>query len=97
MINEKKDSLRGDKMPNKIKIKLPDGREVDATPIDINQSNEQWNNYILDDGSTLRVKLVITRISRLDNEYDVEGNPVYLFQSTNVVSVNCPENLKQRK
>lgn len=84
-------------MPNKIKIKLPDGREVDATPIDINQSNEQWNNYILDDGSTLRVKLVITRISRLDNEYDVEGNPVYLFQSTNVVSVNCPENLKQRK
>lgn len=84
-------------MPNKIKIKLPDGREVDVTPVDINQSNEQWNNYILDDGSTLRVKLVITRISRLDNEYDVEGNPVYLFQSTNVVSVNCPENLKQRK
>lgn len=84
-------------MANKIKIKLPDGREVDATPIDINQANEQWNNYILDDGSTLRVKLVITKVSRLDNEYDVEGNSVYLFQSTNVVSVNCPENLKQRK
>jgi len=83
-------------MSNKVKIRLPDGREVDATPIEINQANEQWNHYLLEDGSTLKVKLVITKVSRIDNEYDAERNPVYLFQSTNVVSVNCPENLKKR-
>lgn len=83
-------------MPNKIKIKLPDGLEVDATPIEINQASEQWSHYLLEDGSTLKVKLVITKISRLDNNYDVEGNPVYWFQSTNVVSVSCPENLRKR-
>lgn len=83
-------------MPNKVKIRLPDGREVDATPTEINQASEQWNNYLLEDGSTLKVKLVITKVSRIDNEYDAERNPVYLFQSTNVVSVNCPENLKKR-
>lgn len=82
-------------MPNKVKIKLPNGREVDATPIEINQASEQWNHYLLEDGSTLKVKLVITKVSRLDNEYDAERNPIYLFQSTNVVSVNCPEKLKK--
>ncbi|MBM3252910.1 MAG: hypothetical protein FJZ16_01495 [Candidatus Omnitrophica bacterium] len=83
-------------MPNKIKIKLPDGREVDATPIEINQASEQWSHYLLDDGSTLKVKLVVTKVSRIDNVYDVEGNPVYFFQSTNVTSVNSPENLKRK-
>ena len=84
-------------MPNKIKIRLPDGREVDATPIDIISANELWNNYILDDGSTLKLKAVITKVCRMDNAYDAEGNPLYSLQSTNIVSVTCPENLKQRK
>ena len=83
-------------MPNKIKIRLPNGKEVDATPVEINQSSEQWSHYLLEDGSTLKVKLVITKVSRVDNEYDVEGNPVYSFQSTNVASVVSPENLKKR-
>lgn len=83
-------------MPNKIKIKFPDGREKDATPVEINQASEQWSHYLLDDGSTLKVKLVVTKISRVDNEYDVEGNPVYVFQSTNVTSVSAPESLKRK-
>lgn len=83
-------------MANKIRIKLPDGREADATPVEINQASEQWGHYLLDDGSTLKVKLVVTKISRIDNEYDVEGNPVYIFQSTNVTSVNSPEHLKKK-
>ncbi len=83
-------------MANKIRIKLPDGREADATSIEINQASEQWNHYLLDDGSTLKVKLVITKALRIDNEYDVEGNPVYMFQSTNVTSVVSPENLKRK-
>ncbi len=83
-------------MANKIRIKLPDGREADATPVEINQASEQWSHYLLEDGSTLKVKLVVTKISRIDNEYDVEDNPVYIFQSTNVTSVNSPEHLKRK-
>lgn len=83
-------------MPNKVKIQLPNGDWVNATPIQINQSNEQWNTYLLEDGSVLKVKLVVTKVSRLDGSYDVEGNPVYIFQSTNVTSVQAPEELRKK-
>ena len=83
-------------MSDKMKIKLPSGEWVDVTPIGINQSNEQWNTYLLEDGSVLKVKLVVTKVSRIDNLHDIEGNPVYHFQSTNVTSVDTPENLKKK-
>ena len=63
-------------MPDKVKIQLPNGDWAYAAPIGINQSSEQWNTYLLEDGSVLKVKLVVTKVSRMDNVYDVEGNPV---------------------
>lgn len=84
-------------MPNKVKIQLPGGGDwVNATPVQINQSNEQWNTYLLEDGSVLKVKLVVTKVLRLDDSYDVEGNPVYRFQSTNIPSVLAPEELRKK-
>ena len=83
-------------MPDKVKIQLRNGEWVNAAPIGINQSNEQWNTYLLEDSSVLKVKMVVTKVSRIDNVYDVEGNPVYIFQSTNVTSIEAPENLKKK-
>jgi hypothetical protein len=56
---------------------------------------EHWNEYLVDDGSVVKVKLVATEIMKLDGEYDAAGNPVYLMQSTNVMSVDAPENLRR--
>lgn len=78
------------------KFKLPDGNFVDAEKIDINSSSENWNQYLLDDGTILKMKLVATKIVRLVNQYDQSGNPVYFVNSTNVVSVDCPDSLKKR-
>ena len=83
-------------MPNKIRMKLPDGREVEAMLIDTMQASEQWSHYLLEDGSTLKVKIVVTKVFRIDDEYDAEGNPVYIFQSTNVTSITSPESLKRK-
>ena len=83
-------------MPDERKIQLPNGDWVNTLPVQINQSSEQWNTYLLEDGSVLRVKLVVTKVSRLENSHDTEGNPVYVFQSTNVTSVEAPPNLKKR-
>ena len=47
---------------------------------------EEWNEYLLDDGTRLRVKLVVTKILRT-NQIDPEGNPVYVITSQNVVGV----------
>ena len=78
------------------KIKVNFGNEiVDASPVPINQSSEYFNQYFLDDGTVLRMKLVATRVLRLDDRYDNDGSPVYFVQSTNVLSVDAPGHLKR--
>jgi len=83
-------------MLNKVKINFG-GEEVDAVPIDVNQANECWNQYLLEDGTVIKMKLVATRVLRIDNRYDNEGSPLYFVQSTNVMSVNAPDDLKRKK
>ncbi|HAJ56395.1 MAG TPA: hypothetical protein DCL35_01350 [Candidatus Omnitrophica bacterium] len=82
-------------MAEKIKINL--GSEmVEATPVDINQASEYFNQYFLEDGTVLKMKLVATKVFRLDDRYDQDGNPVYFVQSTNVLSVDAPSQLKKK-
>ena len=79
------------------KIKINFGAEVvEATPVEINQANEYFNQYILEDGTVLRMKLVATKAFRIADRYDQEGNPAYFVQSTNVLSVDCPSSLKKK-
>ncbi len=58
---------------------------------------EHWNEYIVEDGSLLRVKLVATEVIRLDDQYDQEGNPVYILNSTNVMVVAAPDDLRREQ
>ena len=71
------------------------GKEVEATPVSANTSNEYWNQYLLEDGSIIRAKLVATEFLRIDGEYDAEGNPVYVIRSTNIVACEAPEELRR--
>ncbi len=73
------------------------GREIEASTIDVNQASERWNEYILDDGTVVKIKLVLKKVARADGEYDAEGNPVYLIQTTNVVTVTAPKELRRPK
>lgn len=74
---------------NKVKIQYA-GREVEATPVEVNQAGEKWNEYLLEDGTVLKMKLILKKIMRVENEFDAEGNPVYVMQTTNVTSVTAP-------
>lgn len=70
------------------KVKISFGNEqVEAVPVEINQASERWNEYLLEDGVVLKIKLVTTKVYRLEDRFDKEGNPVYFVQSTNVLSV----------
>ena len=74
------------------KQQLPEGE-----PVDFEVVREDWNEYRLTDGSTLKVKLVLTGVMRLNNQYDPVGNPVYVISSQNAVRViNVPANLRRR-
>lgn len=77
----------------KKKIRTPDGRTLEGTIMPFQAGGEHWNEYFLDDGSVLRLKVVVTEVVRVDGEYDQQGNPVYIANSTNILAVSAPENL----
>ena len=77
------------------KIPLPNGEEADAESIGYRSNQEHWNVYLLDDGTVLRLKPVVTEVLRVEGQYDHMGNPAYVIQSTNVVVVDSPDDLKR--
>jgi hypothetical protein len=77
------------------KIKGPNGEPIDAEQVEISQSSEHWNQYLLEDGTVFKLKTIAARALRVIGQYDPEGNPVYIMQSSNVVAVDCPEALKK--
>jgi len=83
-------------MERKKKMKLPNGQEVDATILSFQAAGEHWNEYLVDDGTVIRVKVVATEVLRLDEQYDAQDNPIYLLQSTNVMAVSSPDKLKRK-
>jgi hypothetical protein len=40
------------------------------------QSQEGWNEYFLDDGSVVRIKLVLTDTFRVSGVFDMGWNPM---------------------
>lgn len=79
--------------PRKRKIRAPDGREIEATVMPFQAGGEHWNEYFLDDGSVLKLKVVVTEVLRLEGEFDPQGNPSYVAQSTNILAVSAPDEL----
>jgi hypothetical protein len=77
--------------------KVPFGNEmVDATVMSVQEGGEHWNEYLLGDGSVIRLKTVVTEIMKLDKKFDSEGNPIYLLKSANVVHVSASERAKRQ-
>jgi len=67
-----------------------------AQEIDFTEEKEYWNEYQLADGTTLKVKLVLRGVKRL-NQFEPDGTPIYAINSMNVVrAVNVPPELKAK-
>ncbi len=68
-------------------MKVPyQGRQVEGKPVEFLARKEDFNEYQLTDGKILRIKMVVTRIIRLEAETAPDGSPVYLIQSQNIVA-----------
>ena len=72
------------------------GRDAEGLEVRFKSNREEWNEYSLEDGSSLRMKAVVSEIIRLNGEYDAEGNPVYIVKSANMLVVKSPDNLKKK-
>lgn len=60
--------------------------------IDFEIIKEPWNIYKSKDGSTLKIRFVLIKV--IKEGIDETGNPIYGINSSNVVGVIAPKNLK---
>jgi hypothetical protein len=82
---------------DKKKIPVAGGQEVDATVMPFQVGSENWNEYLLEDGTVLRVKLVATEVVKVDDAYNANNEPVYLIRSQNIVAPSVPDRLMRKK
>jgi hypothetical protein len=72
------------------------GKDVEATEVSFQPSREPWSEYLLDDGSVVKLKSVVTEVVRLDDQYDQVGDPIYVVKSTQIVAVSANDKLRRR-
>lgn len=77
------------------KIRTPDGREVEATVRTFRTESEHFNEYLVDDNTVIKLKVVVTEILRAEGEYADDGNPAYLVRTQNVVAVDAPDEIRK--
>lgn len=69
---------------------------AEAKDIDFQDEQESWNVYELEDGTTLKIKLVLQGVKRL-KKWNPDGSPVYVINSRNIVrAVDIPKKLKRK-
>ena len=77
-------------------VKDAQGKDVSTIDVAIKKADEQFNTINLEDGAVLKIKLVATKVRRIDGQYDQHGNPQYIVESKNVLVVDsAPEVLQQ--
>ena len=62
-----------------------EGEELEFEPL-----KEQWNEYRCADGSYVKLKIVVSKITKLDRR-NQQGEPIYQVASTNVIAVTPSE------
>ncbi len=67
----------------------------EAELVEVSNSQENWSQYLLSDGSVLKLKQVVTEVWRVVGEYDADGNPTYVLKSGGVLVVNAPDEVRR--
>lgn len=71
------------------------GRTVEGVEVSVQSSQEPWAEYLLTDGSVVRMKIVATDFVRLDGEHDSNGDPIYVVKSTNIITISAHDSLRR--
>ncbi len=71
--------------------------ELTAEVVEFETERENWNTYILADGTTLKLKAVMAEVLRVDGRYAPNGDPMYIANSNVVISTAAPEHLRKKE
>jgi hypothetical protein len=73
-----------------LKLKGPRGEDFTGEQLQFTIKNEGYSEYLLSDGNTLRVRIVLAEVYCLDQKDPLTGRPNYILKSANIVSVVLP-------
>lgn len=71
------------------------GQQVWGEEVAFEPERENFNTYILQDGTSIRFKAVVLKFIRLE-QWDPEGNPIYMVHATNALVADVPDTLKRK-
>lgn len=66
---------------------------IDKEDMRYNTLSEEWNEYLLDDGTRIRLKTTVTGVVRT-NKFDKIGDRVYLVDTNAIMNIKQPKPLK---
>ena len=75
-------------MKNKLSIEI-DLLKLEDVPFE--DKKEVWNEYLLSDGSKIRLKVVVTKFLKTQERDPLTKSPQYIVISKNIVSVTSSE------
>lgn len=73
------------------------GKDVTVEAMKFDAEREDWNIYKVEDGSTIKMKTVVTEIFRAEGEWTPEGDPLYHVKSANIMVADVPTELRIQK
>ena len=69
-----------------------EGKPVQGVVVNVKESVERWTSVQLEDGTKIRLRPVVTETARID-QFDKDGQPVYVLKSTTIMTVDAPPSL----
>ena len=80
-----------------IKTKVKIGDEwVEGEEINFHAEQDDWHIYKLEDGTTVKLKVIVTKIIRTEKWNPNLNDPIYSISSNTIVETIVPENLKRK-
>jgi len=77
-----------------VQLNHPQLGKVEATDVDFESADEEWREYELADGTTLKVKTIVNKVLRIEDHPDQLGQPMYHIGTQNIVRTSeVPEDL----
>lgn len=67
------------------------GQDVEVERVHVTSSTEPANTYLLEDGTTLEIKLVVTEVLKATEARSPDGLPLYVTKSQNLLTVTPGE------
>jgi hypothetical protein len=82
----------------KVKVQNPTtGQTTDGFEVPVEESNERWSEFKLEDGTTLKAKMTLINIVRVPDAFDQMGNPMYVINATPTFAiVDVSEKLRRK-